>query len=79
MLLAALVAMLAVATLPAIAQNVAQIGALPETPEIPQPPQGACDAPGGSEVADEAATVQYRAEGCVVEFPPGTELGTEKL
>ncbi len=75
-------AMVTVATLPAIAQNVAQVGQLPEeanTPEIPQ--VASCDAGEAvvepSEATNEVAAVQYVAEVCVVEVPPGTEVGTE--
>jgi hypothetical protein len=77
--LVALVAMLAVATLPAIAQNVAPVGQLPEEANAPvealeMPPAPSCDA---GAATNEDAAVQYVAEVCVVEVPPGTEVGTE--
>ena len=79
MVLAALVAMVTVAALPAIAQNLAEVGQLPEEANAPvealeMPPAPSCDA---GAATNEDAAVQYVAEVCVVEVPPGTEVGTE--
>ena len=82
----ALVAMVTVAALPAIAQNVAEVGQLPEEANAPvetleMQPAPSCDAGaatnGDAAVQYDDAAAQYSAEGCVVEFPPGTEVDSK--
>jgi hypothetical protein len=79
MVLAALVAMVTVAALPAIAQNLAEVGQLPEEANAPvetleMPPAPSCDA---GAATNEDAAVQYSAEGCVVEVPPDTVVDSK--